>query len=444
MKIPAPLVPESEFFLEDEMSKPHRPPNSALWILGLALALPLLAGARDENDLALKLSLGDPKLKGKTMAVLTGRILAGRTGKPVPFPRMIQDLSEDRFVYVGESHDDMAMHDIQFRVIQELYAKSPSIGVGLEMLPVETQPALDRWSQGMLSRDEFLRESRWYVHWSMNFGFYEKIFEFAKANRIPLYALNVPREVITKVRMGGWDGLTDAEKVMVPPLDLGLEDHCALMRVIFGASELPHEMKGGEGFDKMFEGLYRAQVAWDEVMAANAIRGAEASKGPMIVLAGSGHVIYGLGINRRVYDRNHLPFGTVVAVTIASGQKDVVVARSLADYVFGTAEEARPVFPTVGLALKKFEGLDNLVIERRPIDGVAVGQDFEKGDVILSVDGRPFSDINELRMHLAGFKWDEECRFRLLRGGGVKDIVLKFREAPDQNPDMPPPKGDQQ
>ena len=71
-------------------------------------------------------------------------------------------------------------------------------------------------------------------------------------------------------------------------------------------------------FDKMFEGLYRAQVAWDEVMAAQAIRGAEASKARLVILAGSGHMIYGLGINRRVHDRNRLPFGTVVAVTAAA------------------------------------------------------------------------------------------------------------------------------
>ena len=413
----------------------------ALLVLCLALVLPLLARAQDEEDRTLRLPLGDPQLKDKTMAVVTGEILAARNGKPVTFARMIKDLSADRFVYVGESHDNMMMHDIQLRVIQALHAESPDIAVGLEMLPVETQPALDQWSQGMLSRDEFLRESRWYVHWSMNFGFYEKIFEFAKANWIPLYALNAPREIITKVRMGGRESLTEAEKAMVPPLDLGLEDHRALIRAIFGESEIPHEMKGGEGFDKMFEGLYRAQVAWDEVMAVNAVRGAEALKTRMIVIAGSGHMIYGLGINRRVYDRNRLPFGTVVAVTIGPAEKELPVTRSLADYVFGIPEEKRPAFPTVGLALKKFEGLDNLVIERPAIDGVAKGQDFVKGDVILSVDGRAFSDINALRMYLAGFKWDEECRFLLLRGAAAKDVVLKFREAPAETPDGQHPKG---
>ncbi len=355
---------------------------------------------------------------------------------------MIEELSGDRFVYVGESHDSLAMHDIQLQVVQALHAKSPDIAVGLEMLPFETQPVLDRWSQGLLSRDEFLRESRWYVHWSMNFGYYEKIFEFAKANRVPLYALNAPREIIAKVRTGGRDSLTEAEKEVVPPLDLGLEDHRALMRAIFGETDIPHEMKGGEAaFDKMFEGLYRAQVAWDEVMAAQAIRGAEASKARLVILAGSGHMIYGLGINRRVHDRNRLPFGTVVAVTAGPAGEAAVVARSLADYIYGVPAEKRPAFPAVGLALKKFDGLDNPVIERRPIDGVAVGQDFEKGDVILSVDGRNFNDINEMRLYLAGFKWGDECAFRLLRAGAVKDAVLKFREAPAGTPEMPPAKG---
>lgn len=402
-------------------------------IICLAFCLPLLARGLDE-DRTLRLPLGDPKLKDKTMAVRPGEILSARSGKPAAFPRMIEGMRDDRFVYVGESHDDMGMHDIQLRVIQALFEKYRDIAVGLEMLPTETQPVLDRWSQGQMTRDEFLRESLWYVHWNLNFGFYEKIFDFAKANRIPLYALNVPREVITKVRLGGWDSLTDAEKAMVPRPDLSLEDHRALMRAVFGEAEIPHEMKGAEGSDTMFEGLYRAQVAWDEVMAANAIRGAEASKARMVVLAGTGHFLYKLGINRRVHDLNHLPSATVVAVSIEPEKKEIVASRSLADYLFGIPEENRPVYPTIGLALKKVEGLDNLVIERRPIEGVAVGRDFEKGDVILSVDGRTFTSVNELRRYLAGFRWEDEVRFRLLRDVEVKEIALKFRETPAAEP----------
>ena len=81
----------------------------------------------------------------------------------------------------------------------------------------------------------------------------------------------------------------------------------------------------------------------------------------------------------------------------------------------------------MGLRIKKFEGLDNLVIESDPISGVALGADFKKGDIILDVDGKSFSDINELRIYLAGFKWNDEVRFRLLRNASEVEVLLRFK-----------------
>jgi beta-lactamase class A len=200
----------------------------------------------------------------------------------------------------------------------------------------------------------------------------------------------------------------------------------------------------GEGMEKMFEGPYRAQAAWDEVMAANVVRGAEAAKGKMIVLAGSGHLLYNLGLSRRVYERNRLPFKTVVAVSLSSEEKTVSVSRSMADYIWGIAEQERPAYPAVGLAFKKVEGLENPVVERKPFDGTALDADFEKGDVVLAVDGKPFDDINELRIHLSAFKWEEEVKFRLLRGGETREVVLKFQPFPlgerKTDKDLPPEK----
>lgn len=389
----------------------------------------------EEEDKTLRLAIGDARLKNKTLEVTAGEIYSARSGKTLPFPKMIQDMATSRFLYVGESHDNMAMHDIQLRVIQALYEKDKNMAVGLEMLPVGTQPVLDRWSQGQLSEEDFIREVQWYIFWNMNFGYYRKIFDFAKENKIPLFALNVPRDIITKIRLKGWEGLSEEEKLLVPRPDLSSEDHKTLIRTIFESTEIPHQMKG-EGLEKMFEGLYRAQVAWDEVMAANAIWGEEKGKSKTVVLAGSGHLLYNLGINARVYEKNRLPYKTVIAVSLSPAGKNVLVERSLADYVWGIPEEERPVFPAVGLAFKKFEGLENLVIERTPIDGVALGEDFQKGDVVLSVDGKTFADINELRIYLARFKWGEESKFRLLRNGEVKEVVLKFQLKP-QTEEMP-------
>ncbi len=385
----------------------------------------------DGEDRTLRLAIGAPELKNKIVEIRAGTILSARSGKPLPFDKMIKEMSDSRFIYVGESHDNMAMHDIQLKVIQGLFEQDKNIAVGLEMLPAETQPALAKWSQGLLSRDDLIREVRWYVNWSMNLGYYEKILDFARENGIPVFALNAPRDVITRIRMKGWETLSDGEKSLVPEPDLSNEDHRTLIRTIFESSEIPHAMKG-EGLEKMFEGLYRAQSAWDEVMAANAIKGADRERRKVVVLAGSGHLLYNLGINRRVFEQNRMPFRTLVAVELKPSARILPVSRSLADFVWGIPEQERPAHPAVGLALKNVDGLENLVIERKPIDGVALGADIEKGDIILSVDGRAFFDVNDIRAYLAGIAWDGDAKFKLLRDGEARDLTIKFEFRPQE------------
>jgi len=389
------------------------------------LTFSILCG-QEEEDKILLLKIGDKKLKDKTINVSAGKIYSARAGSHISFQKMIKEMKESEFIYVGETHNSLPMHDIQSKIIQALYEQDRNLSIGLEMFPVSFQEALNKWSMAILSQDEFIRESRWYVNWNFNFGFYEKIFKLAKNNKIPLYALNAPRAIIRKIRMKGWGKLSEDEKKAVPKPDVSHEEHRVLIRTIFESMELPHQMKGGD-LDMVFEGLYRAQSAWDEVMAFNALQSREREGRKMVVLVGSGHLLYNLGINRRAYEKNRLPFKTVICVVIPEGKKSIKVARSLADYVWSINEEKMPIFPSIGLRFKKFDRLDNLVIESKPLDGISKNANFEKGDVVLSVDGKSFSDINELRIYLAEFNWDDEVKFCLLRNAQQLEVLLKFQ-----------------
>lgn len=389
------------------------------------LTFSILCG-QEEEDKILLLKIGDKKLKDKTINVSAGKIYSAREGSHISFQKMIKEMKESEFIYVGETHNSLPMHDIQSKIIQALYEQDRNLSIGLEMFPVSFQEALNKWSMAILSQDEFIRESRWYVNWNFNFGFYEKIFKLAKNNKIPLYALNAPRAIIRKIRMKGWSKLSEDEKKAVPKPDVSHEEHRVLIRTIFESMELPHQMKGGD-LDMVFEGLYRAQSAWDEVMAFNALQSREREGRKMVVLVGSGHLLYNLGINRRAYEKNRLPLKTVICVVIPEGKKSIKVTRSLADYVWGINEEKMPIFPSIGLRFKKFDRLDNLVIESKPIDGISKNANFEKGDVVLSVDGKSFSDINELRIYLAEFNWDDEVKFCLLRNAQQLEVLLKFQ-----------------
>lgn len=381
---------------------------------------------QEEEDKILILKIGNKKFKDKVMDVSSGKIYSAKEGRSIPFQKMIKEMKDSDFIYVGETHTNLSMHEVQFKIIQALYKQDRNVFVGLEMFPVSFQDVLNKWSMAILSREKFIQESQWYVNWNYHFGFYEKIFEFVKDHKIPLSALNVPRKIITEIRKKGWDALSEEEKKLIPQPDLSHEEHQTLIRSIFEGSGHPSPM-AGKGFEMAFKGLYRAQVAWDEVMAFYARQSRIREDKKVVVLAGSGHLIYNLGINLRVYKKSPLPYKTVICVVIPDGKESVQVSRSLADYVWGVAEEKMPAFPHIGLQFKKFDRLDNLVIERMPIIGVATSANFKKGDVLLSVDGKNFSDINELRIYLARFNWNDEVKFCLLRDAQEVEVLLKFQ-----------------
>ena len=383
---------------------------------------------QEEEDKTLLLPIGDEKYKNQTMEIHSGKIYSAGEAKPVSFLNMIKKMKKSRFVYVGESHNSLPIHDIQLKIIKGLYEQNKNMAIGMEMFSVCSQEILNQWSLGILTKEEFIRKIEWYTGWSYNYGFYEKILDFAKEKRIPVYALNVPREIIRKVRLKGWESLSEREKQLVPKPELENEDHQVLLKAMFGGGEQhPTQMKT-KSMEMAYKGLFQAQAAWDEAMALHAVQAVEGKDTRLVVLAGSGHLLYNLGINLRVYKRLPLPFSTVICVPVPDNKESVRVSRSIANYIWAIPEEKRPAFPTIGLSLKKFEGLENLVIGRKPLTGVTRGAGFEKGDIILFVDGKPFDNINELRMYLSRFKWDEEVTFRVLRDAREVEITVKFQE----------------
>ena len=402
-------------------------PSKKTLVLCVVLLFCVMDLAAQEEDQTLQLQIGNPSYKEKSLVIEPGKIYSAKKGKAVSFKEMMQEMKEARFVYVGETHNSLPMHEIQFRIAQAFYEQDPKLCIGLEMFDVQWQEKLNKWSLGILTQDEFINQAKWYENWNFNFNYYEKIFTLAKEYKIPMYALNAPREIIHKIRMMGWESLSEKEKDIIPEPGLSNQDHRLLMKTFFGGMDMPEAMKGHE--QMMFEGLYRAQSAWDEVMAKNTLKAAEVEDSRVVVLAGSGHLLYNLGINRRVFEKRPLSYKTVICVNMPEGEKSIKVSRSLADFVWGLPFEERPVYPSPGIALKKVDGIDNPIIERDPVSGAAKGQNFKKGDIILSVDGKKVTSINDLRKHLSQFSWGDEVSFKLLREANSIEIQLVFKES---------------
>jgi len=407
--------------------------RKAMMLLCLIGILSVGLSAQEEPDeyATLRLKLGDPNLKNKTLEVRPDEIFSAVTGHTITFEKMIAEMADARVIHVGESHNSLPMHQIQARIIRSLYEQNPELTIGLEMFTPLRQEHLNKWSMGLLTEKEFIREADWYVAWNFNFSFYADIFAAAKSLRIPIHGLNAPRAVISKLRMRGYAALTEEEKALVPDPDITHQEHRAYIRAIFENMDMPAVMKG-PGLDKVFEGLYRSQSAWDEVMSDNMLKALEYTRKRMVVLAGSGHLMYNLGLNRRAFEKSGWPFKTVVCVVVPKGQDSLEVSRSLGDDVWGLTEEDRPAYPSMGLKLKMFDNLANPVVEREPIDGVAQDSGFKKGDVVLSVGDHTFTDINTLRTYLAYFSWGDTVAFEVLRDGQVKTIEVVFETTEEE------------
>lgn len=168
-------------------------------------------------------------------------------------------------VLLGESHDNKDHHDLQLEVIRSLLANNPKLAIGLEMIQAGYQRQLDEWSAGNIS--EPLMQAIFEANWS-DWRMYRDIFIFARDNKIPMVALNVPIDIVKKVSMYGFASLTPEERKDLPKgtsCDLN-NPQIAILKNSFQA--VPNHVQNG----KLFNNFCEAQTVRNSGMAINIVR----------------------------------------------------------------------------------------------------------------------------------------------------------------------------
>jgi uncharacterized iron-regulated protein len=408
-------------------------------ILIFALLSALAAGAEDRT---LHLAVGDPARREREAPLALDAITDTRTGDLVTPADLPARLSGVRLLLVGESHTDTGFHQAQLRVIQELQRSGREVLVGLEMFPETEQRWLDAWSDGSLTEEGFLRLSRWYKSWGYNWGYYRDIFLFARDHGLRMFALNAPREIVTAVGRKGLAGLSPEERAhLAPRIDTASEEHRALFRAFFDEGDGLHSGMPAEQLDRM----YAAQCTWDATMGHNAATALkEHGGGPgkpaaiMVVLVGSGHVAYGLGIQRQIAGEVDGKVAAVIPVAVRDEGKPVESVRaSYADFLWGVPAESAPAYPSLGLSTASGASGDGEA-ERRVIfvseNTPAERAGFQPGDVLLTMDGAPLADREALNRAMAAERWGDAAVFTVRRGDGTKTLLVSFRRQRDDVP----------
>jgi len=248
--------------------------------------------------------------------------------KEVPFPEALADLRTRRIVLVGEHHSRKDHHTAQLGIIQALYEAGARPAIGLEMFRKDDQQALDEWIGGKIPESSF--EKTYYENWNFDWSMYRPIFIYARENRIPMFGLNVDRNVTRQVAREGFKSLDEAQKGSLSDVTCRVDsEYLEFIRKAFGA----HGHQGGN-----FEYFCEAQLVWDTAMAVHALEFLTVHpENTIVLLAGTGHARKG-GIPRRIKEKSDLPFLVILPEASGSIEPGIIDEKD-ADYILLQGEK---------------------------------------------------------------------------------------------------------
>jgi len=333
--------------------------------------------------------------------------------------QIIEEVSQKKVIYVGEQHDQYGHHKVQFEFVKGLHERGGKVAVAMEMFQRPYQKYLDQYLNDEIDEKTFLEKTEYFTRWGFNYHFYRPIINYCKENHLPIVAMNVRKELSRKVARKGVDSLTADEKASIPQhLDLTNKQYEKRLRKIF-AAHAPGAIMG-------FDNFYQSQVLWDETMAESIHN--FLVKNPdhqVVVIVGSGHLLYGHGIPSRVFRHGGYDQSIVISYMGQTPTED------MADYLMFPPEIPAPFTYKLGVYLKVVD--EGILITKVIPDKVGFASGLRSGDIIVKMEGQEMKTVADLKLELI-FKQEtdavsmEVIRPRWLLPDKKIEVVVKANE----------------
>ena len=149
-----------------------------------------------------------------------------KNGKSIKYSKMLDDLEEADVVLFGEQHNDPIAHWLQLEVTKDLHKEhKQNLALGAEMFEADVQLVLNEYLAGQVPESNFEQESRPWTNYKTD---YKPLVRYAKDNKLPFIATNVPRRYAAAVAAGSLTALdnmsADAKKYIAPlPVKVDME-----------------------------------------------------------------------------------------------------------------------------------------------------------------------------------------------------------------------------
>lgn len=341
------------------------------------------------------------------------------------FEDIIDQLAQRRVIYLGETHNSLADHRLQLRIIEALHKRGLDLALAMEMFPTTSQQALDRYllQEDTLSESEFLRASRWFEVWRYDWRLFRPIFTFLRRNKIPVYGINVDRKIVSTVfKEGHTDTLTSNQKTAIAEeRDLALPGYVERLRKVYGYhAEAPGSTSNG------IAGFIQSQAIWDESMAENISNILKDNPDKtVIVIAGTQHTRKDSGIPPRVNRRVAVSQASVLNLYSEAPPKN---PENRCDFFFLRPPMSLSAKGKIGINLKPQkdeDGNDHLSISGISSAGNAQKAGLMKGDIIRLINGKAATNMEDVGILMLDSQPGDSLSITVSRKGQGENRVEK-------------------
>jgi S1-C subfamily serine protease len=151
----------------------------------------------------------------------------------------------------------------------------------------------------------------------------------------------------------------------------------------------------------------------------------------MVVLLGSGHVAFGLGVTRQARAATSRGMATVIPMPILDEDgKPARPRASYADYLWGLPPEpAVGPYPSLGVTLSERKEVPHPVVASVSPGSPAAAAGLLAEDRIVSADGTEVPDKETFLRLLAGKEWGDGVALVVERAGKRQTVNAALRRA---------------
>lgn len=148
--------------------------------------------------------------------------LFDKKGKKTTYAKLLKATEKAQVVLFGEYHNNSVVHWLQLELTKDLAEKKALI-LGAEMIETDNQKQLEQYLKGEINQKQLDSTARLWPNYKTD---YKPLVDFAKENKLPFIATNVPRRFASLVSKKGFaalETLTDEEKSWIAPLPIAYD-----------------------------------------------------------------------------------------------------------------------------------------------------------------------------------------------------------------------------